>query len=93
MELKQQITPTLEVGGTRVTATLQDPVVTLSPWDTDMPTLCIEEGAVVVELEFPDPACLARFQARLAALRVPEQPPAETTREVEGTAGKRRRKR
>ncbi|MBN1773202.1 MAG: hypothetical protein JXB32_18190 [Deltaproteobacteria bacterium] len=74
MELKQQITPTLEVGGTRVTATLQDPVVTLSPWDTDMPTLCIEEGAVVVELEFPDPACLARFQARLAAMHVPDQP-------------------
>lgn len=91
MELKQQITPTLEVGGTRVTATLQDPVVTLSPWDTDMPTLCIEEGAVVVELEFPDPACLARFQARLAALRVPEEPAAAG--EPGGASRKRRGKR
>jgi hypothetical protein len=73
MDLRQQITPTLEVGGTRVTATLQDPVVSLSPWDEDMPTLCIEEGAVVVELEFPDADCLARFKARIAALRMPER--------------------
>lgn len=73
--MKQQLTPTLEVGGTRVTATLQDPVVSLSPWDADMPTLCIEEGAVVVELEFPDADCLARFKARVAALHTPKPTP------------------
>ena len=71
MEIKQQITPTLEIGGTRVTATLQDPVLTLSAWDGEMPTLCIEEGGVVVELEFPDVESFRRFKTRVAALPEP----------------------
>ena len=45
--------------------------MTLSPWDGDMPTLCIEEGGVVVELEFPDVESLRRFQRRIAGLRTP----------------------
>jgi len=71
MEMKPRLTPALELGLMKATASLQDPEVTLSPWDGDMPTLCIEEGGVVVELEFPDVESLRRFQQRIAALRAP----------------------
>jgi len=69
MEMKPRIAPTLELGLMKATASLQDPEVSLSPWDAQMPVLCIEEGGVVVELEFPDREALARFQRRIAALR------------------------
>jgi len=72
MEMKPRLTPALELGLMKATASLQDPEVTLSPWDGDMPTLCIEEGGVVVELEFPDAESLRRFQQRIAALRTAE---------------------
>jgi len=69
MEMKPRIAPTLELGLMKARAMLQDPEVSLSPWDAQMPVLCIEEGGVVVELEFPDREALARFQHRIAALR------------------------
>jgi len=72
MEMKPRLTPALELGLMKATASLQDPEVTLSPWDGDMPPLCIEEGGVVVELEFPDAESLRRFQQRIAALRTAE---------------------
>lgn len=72
MELRREIASAIEFTGTRVTATLQDPVITLSAWEGDMPALCIEEGGVVVELEFQDIESLRRFKARLAALGEPE---------------------
>jgi len=72
MEMKPRLTPALELGLMKATASLQDPEVTLSPWDGDMPTLCIEEGGGVVELEFPDAESLRRFQQRIAALRTAE---------------------
>ena len=61
--------PTITSGLTRTIATLQDPVVTVSLQKTDPPTLCIEEAGVVLELEFPDPESLTRFQERVAAVR------------------------
>ncbi len=73
MEMKPRIAPTLELGLMKATASLQDPEVSLSPWDAQMPVLCIEEGGVVVELEFPDREALARFQRRIAALRCPDK--------------------
>lgn len=73
MEMKPRIAPTLELGLMKARAMLQDPEVSLSPWDAQMPVLCIEEGGVVVELEFPDREALARFQRRIAALRCPDK--------------------
>jgi len=70
MQLRQ--IPTLEMGFMRATATLQDPIVTISAKDADPLTLCIEEAGVVVELEFPDLESLARFQERVAAVRCAE---------------------
>ncbi len=72
MEMRPRLTPALELGLMKAAASLQDPEVTLSPWDGDMPTLCIEEGGVVVELEFPDRESLRRFQQRIAELRLPD---------------------
>ena len=61
--------PTLAFGLTRTIATLQDPIVTVSLQASDSPTICIEEAGVVLELEFPDPESMARFQERVAAAR------------------------
>jgi hypothetical protein len=69
--MRPRLTPALELGLMKATASLQDPEVTLSPWDGDMPTLCIAEGGVVVELEFPDVESLRRFQRRVADLNPP----------------------
>lgn len=60
---------TLDRGMLRASATLQDPDVRLTSWDEDMPAISIEEGGVVLELEFPDRRSLARFQRRVAALK------------------------
>ncbi len=73
MEMRPRLTPALELGLMKATASLQDPEVTLSPWEEDVPTLCIEEGGVAVELEFPDVESVVRFQRRVADLRVPER--------------------
>ena len=73
MEMKPRIAPVLELGLMKACASLQDPEVSLSPWDSQMPVLCIEEGGVVVELEFPDREALARFQRCVAALRCPDE--------------------
>jgi len=63
------IAPALETGTLRATATFQDPDVRLRDGsDDDAPRLLIEEGGVAVELEFPDPGSLRRFQRRVAAL-------------------------
>jgi hypothetical protein len=73
MDMRPRIAPTLELGLMKATASLQDPEVSLSPWDARMPTICIEEGGVIVELEFPDRESLRRFQDRVAALQCPEE--------------------
>ena len=73
MDMRPRLTPALELGLMKATASLQDPEVSLSPWDAEMPVLCIEEGGVVVELEFPDREALARFQRQVAALRCPDE--------------------
>lgn len=62
------VRPCLEGGMLRATATFQDPVVSLREPDGDALRLVLEEGGVVVELEFPDLGSVARFQRRLAAL-------------------------
>lgn len=67
MQLRQM--PTLEFGQTRTFASLQFPEVTLSTNAPDLPTICIEEAGVILELEFPDAGTFARFQQRISALR------------------------
>ncbi len=68
--MKPEVTvmPALEAGLLRAAATLQDPDVRLAPWSDELPVLVIEEGGVVLELEFPDLASLTRFVRRLARL-------------------------
>jgi hypothetical protein len=73
MEMKPRIAPTLDMGLMKASAALQDPEVSLSPWNAVMPVLCIEEGGVMVELEFPDADAFERFQSRIASLRIPEE--------------------
>ena len=66
------IAPALETGTLRATANFQDPDVRLRDGaDDEAPRVPIEEGGVAVELEFPDPGSLRRFQRRVAALRSP----------------------
>jgi hypothetical protein len=66
-----EVEPTLDVGNTRVIATVEDPVVRVSLPDNERPALHFEEGAVFLELSFPYVDCIERFQKRVAALRVP----------------------
>jgi len=68
--MKPEVTvmPALEAGLLRAAATLQDPDVRIAPWSDELPVLVIEEGGVVLELEFPDLASLTRFVRRLARL-------------------------
>ena len=68
--MKPEVTvmPALEAGLLRAAATLQDPDVRIAPWSDELPVLVIEEGGVVLELEFPDLASLTRFVERLARL-------------------------
>ncbi len=75
MEMKPRIAPALEMGLMKASAALQAPEVSLSPWNAAMPVLCIEEGGVVLELEFPDAEAFERFQRRVASLRIPEECP------------------
>ncbi len=64
------IGPALVTGTLRASANLQEPDVRLRDDDGDEPPrVLIEEGGVVVELEFPDLGSLRRFQRRVAALR------------------------
>jgi hypothetical protein len=67
MQLRQ--IPTLEYGQSKTCASLHFPDVTLSNNEPELPTLCIEEAGVVLELEFPDAAALLRFQQRVAAVQ------------------------
>ncbi len=60
--------PISKLGLTKTTALLNDPDVTLSPWDRELLTLCIGEAGIVIELEFPDREAFERFQAMVAAL-------------------------
>lgn len=71
MKLDLRAMPALEGGLLKASATLQAPTVQLSCWDTSMPTLSIEEGGVVVELEFADLRALRRFRRQITALRLP----------------------
>ncbi len=65
------VMPALEAGLLRAAATLQDPDVRIAPWSDELPVLLIEEGGVVIELEFADADGLRLFQQRVAALRIP----------------------
>ena len=65
------VAPCLEVGTLRASANFQDPDVRLSPETDGPPSILIEEGGVIVVLEFPDLDCLTRFVRRLARLPVP----------------------
>ncbi len=69
------LTPALEGGLLKASATVQDPDVRLSCWGAQMPVLTIEEGGVVIELEFTGRDALRRFQHRVAALSVPSTVP------------------
>lgn len=63
------IGPSLEMGTLRAAATFQDPDVRLTHTEERPACLRMEEGGVVVELEFPDRQSLARFQRRVASLK------------------------
>lgn len=60
--------PALMDGMLKASASFQGRDVRLACWYHKMSTLAIEEGGVVVELEFTDPSCLDRFIGRLSAL-------------------------
>ena len=64
------LAPALGPGLLKASATVQDPDVRLSCWDAQMPVLTIEEGGVVIELEFADRDGFLRFQRRVASLAV-----------------------
>lgn len=55
----------LELGSLTARATLQDPVVRVETSQEGTTVLVIEEGAVRIDLDFPDPGCVRRFHARL----------------------------
>jgi len=59
------------VGTLRASANFQDPDVRLGLEADGPPSILIEEGGVLVVLEFPDLDCLTRFARRLAQLPVP----------------------
>ncbi len=65
------VAPCLEVGTLRASANFQDPDVRLNLEADGLPSLLIEEGGVLVVLEFPELDCLTRFVRRLARLPVP----------------------
>ena len=73
MDMRLQLTPAQERGLMRAAVSLQDPEVSMPPLDGGMPTVCIEEGGVGVDLEFPDIDSVRRFQQRVAELR-PREP-------------------
>ena len=68
MRPRMRLTPTLEAGLLKASATVQDPDVRLSEAEDEMPVLTIEDGGVVIELEFADRDGLHRFQRRVAEL-------------------------
>ena len=71
MRAGMSLAPTLETGTLTANATFQDPDVSLAGRGDDVPAVRIEEGGVIVVLEFPDLDCLTRFVRRLARLPVP----------------------
>lgn len=71
MRPRMRLTPTLEAGLLKASATVQDPDVRLSEAEDEMPVLTIEDGGVVIELEFADRDGLHRFQRRVAELATP----------------------
>lgn len=63
-----QLRPVREMGMMKAAATLEDPVVRLEAWESDMPLLTIEEGGVLVELEFVSVETFRSFQRQVARL-------------------------
>ncbi len=59
-------------GSLRAHAVLQDPDVRLPGDPGEPPTVTIEEGGVVLAIEFPDIDCVRRFQVRVAQLVLPD---------------------
>lgn len=70
MEMKTRLTPALEMGLMKATASYEAPEVTLFISELEMPTLCVDEAGVIVELSFPDREALEQFQQQVAALRI-----------------------
>lgn len=64
-------TPRLDVGTLTACASFQNPDVSLTAAHGHPPSVRLEEGGVVVVLEFPDREALARFQRRLAHVHLP----------------------
>ena len=73
MRAGMSLAPTLETGTLTANATFQDPDVRLVGAGGEVPVVRIEEGGVVVVLEFPDLDCLTRFVRRLSRLPVPNR--------------------
>ena len=68
MKPELDISACIEMGRLRAAATFEDPILELRQGEDQPSCLRLEEGGVVVDLEFPDSRSLARFQRRMAAL-------------------------
>lgn len=63
----------LELGSLTARAALQDPDVRVEAPVEGPTTLTIEEGAVRLDLDFPDPDAVHRFRDRLGRVRLPDR--------------------
>ena len=72
MKPSLQLRPVLEMGLLKVSATLEDPLVRLEGWSSDMPLLTVEEGGVQLEIEFVSVETFRSFQRQVAAQEPPE---------------------
>lgn len=73
MKLDLCALPTLQGGLLKASALLQAPVVAVLVADGEVPTISIEEGGVVVELEFSNLRALRRFRRQVASLVLPRE--------------------
>lgn len=71
MRLDLDLRPALEMGALSAKAELQDPDVQVELEDGCAPAVRIQEGAVDVRLQFPDPDAVRRFVGRVGTLRIP----------------------
>ncbi len=67
-----QLCPVREMGMMKTAVTLEDPVVRLESWESGMPLVTVEEGGVVVELEFVSVETFRSFQRQVARLETEE---------------------
>lgn len=73
MKPELSLLPSLVLGTLKACATFQDPDVRLTERRGQPPAVHLEEGGVLVVLEFPDRESLERFQRRLAHLHLPRR--------------------